>query len=154
MLNEDGTLIAGLRIQRQPRSFGLADGIFYGRASTLCSFSEEGTSQPQEKPNLDGSQVSPDLAGDENWVGGFGSGTNGVVDAIAVSGNDLYVGGAFTQAGGITANNVAVWDAIPGTWSALGSSTANGTSGTVNAMAVSGSDFSVSSCSTAGGVDV
>ncbi len=51
MLNEDGTLNPRLRIQRQPRSFGLADGIFCGRASTLRTFRYQGTSQPQEKPN-------------------------------------------------------------------------------------------------------
>jgi hypothetical protein len=52
--------------------------------------------------------------------------------AIAVDGNNVYVGGAFTTAGGITVNHIARWDG--NTWHAMGS----GTSGTVNAIAVQG----------------
>ena len=41
------------------------------------------------------------------------------VGAIAVSGKDVYVGGNFTTAGGVSANNIAKWDGT--VWSALGS---------------------------------
>lgn len=41
------------------------------------------------------------------------------VTALAVSGNDLYVGGAFAKAGNVAAANVARWDGAA--WSALGS---------------------------------
>lgn len=34
---------------------------------------------------------------------------------------DVIVGGAFTEAGGNSANNVALWDPATGTWSAMGS---------------------------------
>lgn len=45
---------------------------------------------------------------------------NGEVRALAISGNDLYVGGGFTNAAGITeADYVARWDG--GGWNALGS---------------------------------
>jgi len=44
-------------------------------------------------------------------------------------GNELYVGGLFTEAGGVNAKNIAKWDGS--TWSSLG----NGTSGYVNALA-------------------
>lgn len=46
------------------------------------------------------------------------------------SGSDLYAGGSFTTAGGITASNIAKWDGIQ--WHALGS----GVNGGVNALAV------------------
>jgi hypothetical protein len=66
------------------------------------------------------------------------------VDALAVSGSDLYVGGGFLDAAGIaTADDIAKWNGT--TWSALGS---NGSGdgaiqGPVQALAVSGSDLYV-----------
>jgi hypothetical protein len=58
-----------------------------------------------------------------NWSS-VGSGLNDGVRALAVSGNDLYVGGYFTRAtnsGGsaVTVNRIAKWDGS--NWSALGS---------------------------------
>src|SRR5258705_9779581 len=54
------------------------------------------------------------------------------VNALAVSGSDVYVGGAFTNAGGAAANYIAKWDGS--SWSALGS----GMDYQVDALAVSG----------------
>jgi hypothetical protein len=54
------------------------------------------------------------------------------VDALAVLGKNLYVGGNFTTADGTAANYIAQWDGT--NWSALGS----GMSGPVNALAASG----------------
>ncbi|NTW50251.1 MAG: hypothetical protein HGB19_11095, partial [Chlorobiales bacterium] len=48
-------------------------------------------------------------------VGGY---PNAPVYAIAVSGSDAYVGGAFTMAGGVTVNHIAKWDGIR--WLPLG----------------------------------
>jgi hypothetical protein len=59
---------------------------------------------------------------------------NGAVNAITISGNDVYVGGFFTEAGGVPANNIAKWDG--NNWSALGP----GVNGGVTAIAISGSD--------------
>jgi hypothetical protein len=59
------------------------------------------------------------------------------VDALAVSGSELYVGGLFTMAGGSPANYVAKWNGS--SWSALGS----GVNDWVLALAVSGSDLYV-----------
>jgi hypothetical protein len=72
---------------------------------------------------------------------------NGSVNALAVSGTDLYAGGYFTTAGGVTANRIAKWNGSA--WSALGS----GMNYPVNALAVSGTDlYAGGSFSTAGGV--
>jgi len=47
-----------------------------------------------------------------------GSEMNGGVYALAISGNTLYAGGAFTTAGGNPANNIAKWNGS--SWSPLG----------------------------------
>jgi hypothetical protein len=63
----------------------------------------------------------------------LGSPTNGVdniVNAIALSGSDVYVGGTFTNAGGSAANRIAKWSG--GAWSALGP----GVDNTVNAITI------------------
>ena len=67
----------------------------------------------------------------------LGTGANSYVYAMAVSGSDLYVGGNFTQAGGVSANYIARWNGS--SWVALGS----GLNGQVKAIAVSGSDVYV-----------
>src|SRR5205823_4896576 len=69
------------------------------------------------------------------------------VYAIAINGSDVYAGGLFTTAGGVSANYIAKWDGI--TWSALGS----GMNGLVYAIAISGSNvYAGGSFTTAGGV--
>lgn len=77
-----------------------------------------------------------------NW-NPLGSGVNasGTVNAIAVSGNNVYIGGTFTTAGGVTANRVAVWNGA--IWSSLGTGSANGLNGTVYAVAVNGNNVYV-----------
>jgi hypothetical protein len=71
------------------------------------------------------------------------------VYALAVSGSNLYVGGGFTTAGGIAANNIAKWDGSG--WSPLSS----GISGDVFALAVSGSDlYAGGNITMAGGIQV
>ncbi|HQQ63603.1 MAG TPA: thrombospondin type 3 repeat-containing protein, partial [Pseudomonadales bacterium] len=73
--------------------------------------------------------------GDENWVSmGAFAGTDGTVNAIAVSGSNVYVGGVFSNAGSTPAVNIAKWNGS--TWSALGNGL-NG--GSVLALAVDGS---------------
>jgi len=41
-------------------------------------------------------------------------GFTGVVSALAVDGNNLYVGGSYTNAGGVTTTNIGFWDGTPG----------------------------------------
>jgi hypothetical protein len=76
------------------------------------------------------------------------------IKALALNaGGKLYVGGSFAKAGGISANNIALWDPTARTWSVLGSGTDNGVSGSVNAMVLdsSGNLYVAGSFSTAGG---
>lgn len=66
---------------------------------------------------------------------GLGNGINGSIEAMAVApSGDVYIGGNFSQVGTVAANNVARWNGTA--WSALSSSTGNGVSGWVRAMAV------------------
>ena len=69
------------------------------------------------------------------------NGVNGVgwVDALAVSGDTVYVGGLFTQAGGAPANYVARFDITTQTWASLGNDAADGVNDSVRAIAVFGS---------------
>src|SRR5439155_4621891 len=74
------------------------------------------------------------------------------VPALAVSGSDLYAGGAFTTAGGSAANEIAKWNGS--SWSELGSGTegVNLFASQVYALAVSGSNvYAAGSFKTAGG---
>ena len=68
---------------------------------------------------------------------GLGTGLDGQVYALAVSGNDVYVGGSFTQAGSVAASGLARWNGS--SWSSVG----GGVNGVVNTLAVSGTDLYV-----------
>jgi len=74
---------------------------------------------------------------------GGGNGVNNQVYAIAISGNDVYVGGAFTTANSgtaVAANYIARFNTITNRWSALGSGGGNGVNNIVRAIAISGND--------------
>jgi trimeric autotransporter adhesin len=98
--------------------------------------------------------ISSATPGDENWDRRFALPfLNGAVNAFATSGDDLYVGGAFTLAGaalaeqGITVNHLFRWR--DGSLSAVG----EGLNGAVNAIAIDGGDLYVGGAFTeAGGV--
>ncbi len=79
----------------------------------------------------------------------LGSGITGLVLSLAASGSDVYAGGQFSAAGGVSANRIAKWDG--NTWSALGT----GINGVVNAIAISGSQvFAAGDFGNAGGTGV
>jgi hypothetical protein len=87
--------------------------------------------------------------GSSNGVSGGG----GSVSALAVVGNEVFVGGAFTSAGGVSARNVARFNTLTNTWSTLGTGSSNGVSGFVDALAVVGNEVVVGGTFTsAGGV--
>lgn len=76
------------------------------------------------------------LPADPNWqTDVFGSGLDDWVDAMALAGTNVYVGGGFSTAGAVAANNIAVWNGT--SWSALGA----GLSGPVSALAISGTNL-------------
>ena len=81
---------------------------------------------------------------------------NGINDglfAVAVAGNgDVYVGGYFTQVGGVLANRIAKWNG--NAWSALGAGANNGANNTVYALAVAGNGdvYAGGAFSTVGGM--
>lgn len=91
----------------------------------------------------------PCLSGSKNWYP-LGSGVNGSVDALAVIGNDLYVGGTFSSAGGVSGtNHIAMWNGT--SWSAIG----GGLNGPINSLLVVGNDLYVGGSFTlAGNVNV
>jgi hypothetical protein len=75
---------------------------------------------------------------------GVGNGANRSIQAIVVSGQDVYIGGDFTEVNvgaPVAANRVARWDGSM--WSALGSGGGNGVDRRVFAMAMLGGDLIV-----------
>ena len=89
-------------------------------------------------PRFVPSASSAAAEGDEYWDARFGPpGTNGTVHALLVVDGTLYVGGRFTSAGNVLANNIARWNGS--TWSAVGS----GAGGPVYALAAKGGSLYV-----------
>ena len=77
------------------------------------------------------------------------------MNAVAVAGNGtVYMGGSFSQAGGVVANHIARWNGTA--WSSLGTGTANGTNDYVSALAVAsnGDVYAGGRFEQAGGVTV
>jgi hypothetical protein len=122
LLNPDGTL---------DTSTG-ASGALDLRGWNVTLDSERGPILTRDAP------AAPNA---DTWSALANNGLNGPVQALAVIGSDLYVGGEFTQtADGTVTNLNRIAKYSGGAWSALAH---NGLNNTVNALAVSGSDLYV-----------
>ncbi|NDY94378.1 VWA domain-containing protein, partial [Wenzhouxiangella limi] len=100
------------------------------------SFSQAGTEEASAIAKIDTTQT-----GNSGWST-LGDGVNGPLLALSAIGTDLYVGGEFSQAGGLPASNVAKFDTTQtgnSGWSALG----DGVNGTVWALSAIGTDLYV-----------
>jgi hypothetical protein len=105
------------------------------------SFNTAGGVEAVNIAKWDGSAWSALGGGIYGWTSDY------CVRALAVSGMNVYAGGAISTVGGVPANGIAKWNGSA--WSALGS----GTGGEVHALAVSGTNLYVGgSFNTAGGV--
>jgi outer membrane protein assembly factor BamB len=115
------------------------DGVIYAGSATL--YAVQGTSPPAKSawptflhdPRHTGNAATPQPSGE--WFFPFGSNAfDDQVNALAVSGANIYVGGNFRVAGGVPANRVAHWDGT--NWFTMG----EGLSGLVQAMALVGTN--------------
>lgn len=128
------------------RGFNGADGIVYATAVDSSGNLYIGGSF-----SAAGDVVASNIA---EWNGSvwsaLGSGINGPVYALAISGGSIIAGGTFTTAGGVSANNIAEWSGS--SWSALGSGMSSAGMATVYALAVSGNNlYAGGKFTTAGG---
>jgi hypothetical protein len=80
------------------------------------------------------------VPGDEGWDDRFGMpGSTGIIYAMAVAGDNVYVAGRFNSIGNIDAANIACWSRSARRWTPL----REGTGGAVHALAVLGDDLYV-----------
>ncbi len=86
---------------------------------------------------------------------GITGGPNPRVNAIMVSGSDIYVGGQFTNAGLTAANSIARFNTGNSTWYAFGSGIMNGTEpGIVNDIVIANGILVAGAFNNAGGISV
>ena len=113
------------------------DSLFVGGGSTTVTANQGGTGAT---PAITANRVAKFDTMANTWSAlsqGDGNGVNDAVNALAVSGNSLFVGGSFTFVGNVAANRVAKFDTMTNTWSALSQGDGNGVNSEVRALAVS-----------------
>jgi hypothetical protein len=137
-LNPDGTLKRGVQGSFKVEGYTMRTGK-----------NGEPIFEPQTQHTASGTWSTLGT-GSQNGVSG---GSFTAVSALAVVGNEVYVGGDFTSAGGVSANRVARFNTLTNTWSSLGTGSSNGVNSVVNALAVVGNEVVVGGTFTsAGGV--
>lgn len=104
--------------------FGLILAIVVGMFSTFPTRAEAFANREAFSPLAstaigDWSALGSNLAGTDGALSDP-SVTRPIVNSVAVSGTNVYVGGCFVNAGGDpTADYIAKWDTLTGTWSGL-----------------------------------
>lgn len=123
-----------------------ADGTIKRGGTTVGNISAEGwemTIDPDGTPRFHrageaaaSSFMPPQHDDDIHWDGRFGTtGLVGEINVVTIAGCDeVYVGGAFEQIGGVTARNIARWDGA--SWHPLIDGDQNGVDGPVYAITV------------------
>ena len=94
-------------------------------AGQTFTITQSGVAQPTPTPTL------PTGTRPSEWDDRFGFSGTGSLDvrAIAVSGNDIYVGGNFSEVSGVPMRNIARWDGRR--WQPLGGSVGRHNSGSI-----------------------
>lgn len=120
-----------------------ADGLYVGGDFTVANVGGPSTSSHDRGGGIDANRIA-------RWNGSVwtsvgtsgGNGANGMVHALAIDGNDVYIGGDFSTVNignPMTANNIVRWDGSG--WFPLGSSGGNGMNGLVSALAIGGDEI-------------
>lgn len=115
--------------------------VMFATLVATPSMAREMSQARQRAPDPSVSRINRDLISrdrtsiDRGWISALG-GANGAIRAIVhdEASDMLYVGGEFTEIGGVPANAVARWDGRR--WSALGDAYGDGTRGLVTALAM------------------
>ena len=122
LLNDDGTL--------KPVSEVVGNVDPEGYVMILDKNGAPRFRRVKERPKRSDSGSSNYIMGDESWSSQFGlPGVSNYVEALAVDGTDIYVGGRFQVASNTDVNFIAKWDGS--SWSTLG----DGLNGYVYAIA-------------------
>lgn len=125
------------RFARPPEKSGLSDEVFAiapdgeGVLYVGGAFDRQGDMALSRIAGWDDAASSWFPLGD-----GAENGVDGFVFAVVVDGPNVYVGGQFSRAGGVDAQNIACWSSISRTWSALSGGIGGGTQPFVGALAV------------------
>ncbi len=116
--------------------------VFLSAILVLGSISVNAQESPASEPRFirsrvhaGSTQTAATLDTDDVYWSALGNGMNSFVTALATGGSELYAGGIFDTAGGLSANRVAKWNGVQ--WLPLGS----GMDSDVFALAVSGSNL-------------
>jgi trimeric autotransporter adhesin len=116
-----------------------ADGRIAVRPDFRGSFDAKGWRLAPSPNGADGAprfvREDAKTADDESWRDVFSSpGTDDIIRAVAVRGNEVFVGGQFAVIGKASVDNVAWWDGTQ--WKALGEGAENGVDGAVYSLTV------------------
>jgi hypothetical protein len=143
--NMGGGVSANYRENAYVNALAVLGTTVYAGGKFLYAGSGANTVSTNQLARWDGTRWASVGTGTNNGVTGYLA----TVYALALTPTSLYVGGYFSKAGTVTANNIARWDGT--SWSSLGNGTANGVGSTVNAIVASGTSVYVGGTFTSAG---